>query len=430
MLGYAEAELVGRHYSAIVAPRELPAVTAQARQRQAGATTRYETRLLTRGGQEVPVIIAGTPLYKDGRFTGTLATIVDISERKAGEETIQHANQELTRWLMEAEQRTRETTLLNELGDLLQGCRTAADAYVVVGEILGPLFPGDSGRFYIQAQVRLETAAQWGPPLAAPFDFSAGDCQAMRHGRLHAGLLPGSGLSPACTHLAQPKPLAYVCAPLIAQAETLGLLHLSTASPNAGWLEARQRLARTVADSLALALANLELRERLRQQSIRDPLTGLFNRRYLEETFERELHRAEREARPVGIIMLDLDHFKQFNDDLGHEAGDHLLRELGCLLRTQVRGADIPCRYGGEEFTIILPGASLEVARDRAQVICQAVNQMQVTFAGQPLQRVTLSAGVAVFPDHGATADQVLRAADAALYRAKHLGRHRVHAAE
>jgi diguanylate cyclase (GGDEF)-like protein len=187
-----------------------------------------------------------------------------------------------------------------------------------------------------------------------------------------------------------------------------------------------RQLAETVADRVSLALVNLRLRETMRQQSIRDPLTNLFNRRYLEETLERETQRAARRGLPLGIIMLDIDHFKNFNDTFGHAAGDALLRELGTFLRLHVRQEDIPCRYGGEEFTLILPEATRDVTRQRAETLCREVAQLRVQHAGQPLGAVTLSLGVAVFPDQGATGETVLRAADAALYAAKRLGRNRV----
>ena len=184
----------------------------------------------------------------------------------------------------------------------------------------------------------------------------------------------------------------------------------------------------TVAEDMALALANLRLRETLRSQAIRDPLTGLFNRRYLEETMERELNRVKRQGISLGVIMMDLDHFKEYNDTFGHSAGDELLSALGILLKSQIRGEDIACRYGGEEFLLILPGASLEVALERAESLRQAVKEMHQHHQG--LKPTTLSLGVAVYPDHGDTGLQLIQAADAALYRAKQAGRDRVMAAE
>jgi len=164
----------------------------------------------------------------------------------------------------------------------------------------------------------------------------------------------------------------------------------------------------------------------LRELSTRDHLTGLYNRRYLEETLERELLRASREHLSLGIIMLDVDDFKQINDTYGHAAGDAILRELGSLLREHVRGEDIPSRYGGDEFILALPGASREVTRKRAELIRDAAHHFSTQFKGQTLELVTLSLGVAVFPDDGATSAAILKAADSALYRAKREGRGRV----
>jgi len=172
--------------------------------------------------------------------------------------------------------------------------------------------------------------------------------------------------------------------------------------------------------------ALLKSRALLREQSVRDHLTGLFNRRYMEETLERELLRAARKQLSLGVIMLDVDNLKRFNDTWGHAAGDDILREMGSLLLRQVRGEDIACRYGGDEFILILPDASREVTRARAELICEYGGQFHLQFEGQSLDAVTLSLGVAVFPEHGITSTGILRAVDAALYRAKHDGRGRV----
>jgi len=164
----------------------------------------------------------------------------------------------------------------------------------------------------------------------------------------------------------------------------------------------------------------------LREQSVRDHLTGLFNRRYMEETLERELLRASRKKLSLGVIMLDVDDFKQFNDTWGHAAGDAILRELGNLLLGHFRGEDIACRYGGDEFIVILPDASRIVTRERAELICEYAKQFHLKFEGQTLDPVTLSLGVAAFPEDGSTSAAILRAVDTVLYRAKHEGRGRV----
>ena len=205
----------------------------------------------------------------------------------------------------------------------------------------------------------------------------------------------------------------------------MGILHLQSPRPSpAEQLAAARQLGTSVAEGMALALANLRLREIMRNQAIRDSLTGLYNRRYLEETLEREVHRGNRLGTCIGIIMMDLDHFKPYNDSYGHTAGDEVLRAAGHLIQNQVRGEDIACRYGGEEFLLIMPGASLEVVQHRAETIVREVKQLHLQ--NHAFHPITISAGVAIFPDNGATADLVLQSADQALYRAKAAGRDRV----
>jgi diguanylate cyclase (GGDEF)-like protein len=186
----------------------------------------------------------------------------------------------------------------------------------------------------------------------------------------------------------------------------------------------------TVPEQLGLALANLRLREKLRSESIRDALTGLFNRRYMEESLDLELARAQRALEPVGVLLVDVDHFKRFNDTFGHGGGDAILSALGGLLRGSVRGGDVACRLGGEEFLLILPGAPLAELPARADALRESVRALRIFHRGRPLDPVTVSIGVAAAPDHGGTRDALLRAADGALYRAKRAGRDQVAVAE
>lgn len=206
----------------------------------------------------------------------------------------------------------------------------------------------------------------------------------------------------------------------------IGVLCHEHIGPMKRWSMEEQGFALAVADIVSLALANLKLRETLRNQAIRDPLTGLFNRRYMEESLKREMYRAMRRGTKLGIIMLDIDHFKRFNDTYGHAAGDALLQELGNFLQARIRKEDIACRYGGEEFTLILPDSSLEDTRRRAEELREEVKHLHVRYNGEPIGNVTLSLGVAVFPDHGETAETVLQTADWALYLAKEKGRDQV----
>jgi diguanylate cyclase (GGDEF)-like protein len=164
----------------------------------------------------------------------------------------------------------------------------------------------------------------------------------------------------------------------------------------------------------------------LAQQMLHDPLTGLNNRRYLNEALPRELLRAEHHHQPVGVVMLDIDHFKRFNDKYGHDVGDKLLRTIGIFLKTHIHSEDVVCRYGGEEFILILPGASLTATQERADQIRIAIKTLTEQHNEQPLEQITISLGVAVYPDHGTTADALMLAADRALYDAKQSGRDRV----
>jgi diguanylate cyclase (GGDEF)-like protein len=185
----------------------------------------------------------------------------------------------------------------------------------------------------------------------------------------------------------------------------------------------REQLAVTVASHIALALANLRLRESLRLQSIRDSLTGLYNRRYLNEVLEREVRRAARGQRQLAVVLLDVDNFKALNDTHGHEAGDTFLRELGAFLQKRVREEDVACRYGGDEFVFLLTETSLDTARRRARQLRDGIKTLAVPHRGQYIAPPTVSLGVALYPDHGGSADELLRAADDALYRAKARGR-------
>jgi diguanylate cyclase (GGDEF)-like protein len=333
-------------------------------------------------------------------------------------------------------QRAREVALQGELGGLLQGCLSVDEAAGVVRRVLEPFFPGEAGAMFVPGAEGgpLRLAAAWGPGRPAA-ELDPADCPGLLRGRAHVVDEARSGA--ACPHLGVPPPAAFACLPLVSRGETLGLLHLAAggparagAAPPGWWSEVKQRLAATVPEQLALALANVRLRERLRQEAIRDPLTGLFNRRYMEESLDRELRRVARTGEPVGLLVVDVDHFKGFNDRFGHEGGDAVLAALGALLGTSVRGGDLACRLGGEEFVLVLPGAGPEEARRRADGIRLAVRALEVRHADRRLDPVTVSVGVAASPRHGETRDALLRAADAALYRAKGQGRDRVAVAE
>jgi diguanylate cyclase (GGDEF)-like protein len=336
---------------------------------------------------------------------------------------------------------SHEAALLGEFSELLQSCLTAEEAHQLIASRAQMLLPGISGALCITASSRdiVEVVAAWGHPALAENFFAPKDCWALRRGRVHI-IADDPGVV-SCAHLGNVRPRRAMCVPMMAHGEALGLLYLDTgdgvgATDNAGNTDTRhpqkfaaqlsdsdQQLAKTFAEQASLALANLNMREILKAQSIRDPLTGLYNRRYMEESLERELSRAMRKKSTLGIMMIDVDHFKHFNDTFGHEAGDAVLRQMGNLLRTYFRGEDVACRYGGEEFTVIMPDASVEATQRRAEQLREAMKKDVAQLNGQALAAVSLSIGVSSFPADGATAEALLRSADNALYRAKKQGR-------
>jgi diguanylate cyclase (GGDEF)-like protein len=218
---------------------------------------------------------------------------------------------------------------------------------------------------------------------------------------------------------------------MVAQGNTIGVLLLEFQSAaelqhefaGESFRDSHQPLAISAASQIALSLASLQLRETLRDQSIRDPLTRLFNRRFLEESFERELQLAARKKQSVAVLFLDLDHFKRFNDTFGHDAGDMVLQSLADLLRNFFRATDICCRYGGEEFAIILPESTSREAALRADALRSEVKGLRLQYKKQPLGPLTLSIGVAAFPEHGSTSEDLLKIADQCLYESKNRGR-------
>jgi diguanylate cyclase (GGDEF)-like protein len=376
---------------------------------------------------------------ESGRVARVIVVARDITERKEAEQALEKGNRELLATVKELERRHRENVVLAKLGDMLQMCKSMEESRGVLAQYADELFPGSSGNLYLRnfGNDLLDTAAAWGEagPAGDPV-IGHDDCWALRRGQLHVVEEPGSKL--ACQHLIVPPKGPCICAPIQGQGEVLGMLHLQLGAEEAHLpapvrqrrLAAQQAWALAVSEHIALALANLRLRETLRSQAVRDSLTGLYNRRYMEQALEREVLRAARNRRTVGVIMIDLDHFKEFNDRHGHEAGDLLLRALGDYLVTHVRAEDIACRYGGEEFVVILPEASPEMSRARAEELWKGVQGLHVNVHGELLHAVTASFGVASYPGTGATVAELLRAADTAMYAAKHQGRDRVEVAQ
>lgn len=368
------------------------------------------------------------PIQDDeSHLAGVTVFGLDFTERKQGEAARAEAMAHMQRLLGELETLHSQTLQVNNLNDLLQSCRDEAEAYNVIGLALTELFPDCHGCLaLVRDDGDLERVSLWGDsPCSMGLGFAMEDCWGLRRGSLHEVEDIAHGL--VCNHLEGLPRAGYFCLPLIVRGETLGLLHLAypdQASP--AQRAALVSLAQSVGETIKLSLSNLRLRLAMQEQAIHDPLTGLFNRRYLDETLPRELHRAQRTRNKLALGMLDIDHFKRFNDSLGHEVGDLVLREIGRLLRENLRKSDMACRYGGEELLVIMPDSTAADAAQRLEWVRQQIHGAHILHQGQELPAVTLSVGVAEAFVHGSDPVDLLRCADQALYRAKAEGRDRV----
>ncbi len=434
-------EIIGQPLDKLIdypgAPREETSdITAEV---AAGRPVQKHVRRMRKDGVLLDVQLNAVPLTVEGRIQGNYMMYRDISDQvRAAEDAKKHASA-LNRLVTELGLRTTQMTLINEMGDLLQCCLTIQEAYGVVAQSAKKLFPhASAGALYVFKASRsvLDLSASWGHPCASEPIFSPEACWALRRGQPNWSEYPITSV--ACAHLKEAVDASYLCVPMVAQGDTLGILHLQFdhgenkggVAPIESLRESQQILAATVAGQVALSLASLRLAEKLRDQSIRDPLTGLFNRRFMQESLERELHRAKRKKRPVAVVFLDLDHFKRFNDTFGHDAGDAVLREMAEAFRKHFRGDDIICRYGGEEFAVILPESSAQDAMKRTAALREELKKLSIQNRGQTLDRVTISVGIAAFPEHGQTAEELLHIADQCLYQSKAEGRDRVTVAE
>jgi diguanylate cyclase (GGDEF)-like protein/PAS domain S-box-containing protein len=348
----------------------------------------------------------------------------DITKKKEIQSQAAKLNQKLEEKILVLEQTNQARIQLAKLNEYIQACTTIEEAKEILSNLLPPLFPHTHGAVYLVNNNKnlLDAIAAWGI-ANSDSSFETKECWALRRGNLHLAHPTKTGLY--CNHIGlETKLTPSLCLPMIAKGETLGMLYLRFDNSEA-INQTIQELAETVGQNIAMSFANLKLQEKLRYQSLRDPLTGLFNRRYLQESLAKELDRAQRQRNKqfVSVIMLDIDYFKRFNDVYGHSAGDLVLKEVGAYLLSQIRQYDIACRYGGEELVIVMPNASLETTIIRAEEIRTGIKKLQLEHEGQKLGSISVSIGVSCFPDNSVDFDGLIRAADKALYQAKEQGR-------
>jgi diguanylate cyclase (GGDEF)-like protein/PAS domain S-box-containing protein len=353
----------------------------------------------------------------------------EIAARRKADAAMRRNNLELAATVRQLESFRRDGEALSRMAELLQSCTQRVEAYAIVRETGAQLFPDSSGSLFIYRESRdaLEHVAMWGNGRALQTTMAPDECWALRLGAPHFVTRKGT----VRCHHASEDGQSYACMPVQGQGQILGLLTIALeVSPRSmrPARDAEQRL-RAMADRVGPALANLKLRDALREMALRDGLTGMYNRRYLEDALNRELHRAERSGKHVSVLMIDIDHFKRFNDKYGHDAGDFVLGEVARAIARSIRPSDIACRYGGEELVLVLPEADLECAHERAEELRRAIRDTKLTHLGQSLPTPSASFGIAVYPANGAQPIELLKAADQALYRAKQEGRDRVCAA-
>ena len=319
-----------------------------------------------------------------------------------------------------------EIHLLEQLVDVLQACFSVEEADTALTPLMQQLFPKEVGAIYVTSSSNhlVEAIATWGvQPLTSDPIFTCTECVALQRGQVH--LIEDTYHGLHCQHF-RPNSLVVetLCIPMMAQGEIVGLLYIG--SLYRGRITQIKPLAETVAKHMSLALANLKLRDTLNYLRLHDPLTKLYNRHYLEEYLEREIQRPERHLLPLGIILVHVNHFEQFNDRLGYVAGNHLLQEMGKFLLSQIRASDIACRYRGDELLILLPGTSWEMTQQQAEQLRQSMEQWNREYKEQAISSISISCGIVNFSEHELTAKAVLRAVNSALSSAKEQGRDRV----
>lgn len=350
----------------------------------------------------------------------------NISRLLQHENAARELNEKLAYEMQELGIQNEKMSLLIELTDIVQACATISEATKAIEMKCRKILHFAEGTLYISnsSDNQLEQVVTWGDPIAHAESISPDQCWALRKGHLYQIKNPQADL--ICEHIDENTAVPYMCVPLLAQNAVIGMLHLDFPSGSAGWSDENRILISAVTETLALAFANIKLRETLKTQSLHDPLTGLYNRRFFNEFILRALSSAARNKSPLALIMLDIDYFKNFNDEFGHDMGDMVLQELGKVLQNEIRASDIACRYGGEEFLCVLSDCSLECATGWANKLRIKISEISIRLASEKIENITLSIGIAMYPEDGMTAPILVDSADQALYQAKRTGRNKI----
>ncbi|XUY28971.1 diguanylate cyclase [Agrobacterium sp. rho-8.1] len=319
-----------------------------------------------------------------------------------------------------ADQQTKD--LILQMMHRLQACQNQEELADVVARFAPEIFQGIAGSLYIlnENKTALSRAGAWREPQHSPDAFPASACWGLRRGRPHSSGMHETDVP--CQHL-DGSAAAALCVPLTAQGEMIGLLYLEERGENPTELSSSQLYLELIAENVGLAIANLQLRERLTILAIKDPLTGLCNRRFLDETLQR--FASDPASQPLTCLMIDIDNFKRFNDEFGHDAGDMVMQHVGQILLDTTGAAGLAFRFGGEEFTVLLPGLTEEAGADLGETLIEKIRSTTLSHAGRMLGMVTVSIGVATCPEAGSS-ETIIARADAVLLTAKAEGRNRL----
>jgi diguanylate cyclase (GGDEF)-like protein len=401
----------------------------------------YVPRTLSTEQEEAITLLAQQAAMQLQRHNSLVQAIAKLETATAQTEALQAESQLLKSQISDLERENHQIQLLYRLGIELQSSSTFEKVYEAIAPLLPQLFPDCAGNIFMGLETHWNIAQSvlaWGEQQPSTLqEIYLDHCQALVSnqtlGQVHSstdiskiGNAANIGEYCLCCHqekLLQEQKL--LCFPLNIGDNIIGVLHLYPTSQTP-WYEERSLFVEKVVNQLTIAFINLKLLHTFKLKSIRDPLTGLFNRRYFEEILERLLNRGEQGNYEVSLIVLDIDHFKRINDTFGHLAGDAVLRDVGVFLKGSVRPTDIVCRYGGEEFAIILPACPIEIAKQRAEKLRRGIQYLGMEYQGKNLGNITISGGVAVFPQRASTLTELVNAADMALYQAKVKGRDRI----
>jgi len=320
-------------------------------------------------------------------------------------------------------QRTEEIVMLQMLSALLNTCASLDEASKVLSELAPKLLPGSSGGISIfkASRNRLDLLSSWGDDFNSNATLAQQECWALRKGHQHVAYSQGVLLP--CDHW-HGDASGTMCIPLVAQGETVAVLHLNYLSAEA--CQQTDHVREAIAEQTGLTLANIQLRHQLRDQARRDPMTGLYNRLYLLESMEEHFDQPSKPHTSSAMLMIDADHFKRFNDNFGHAAGDLVLKNIAHEIRRVSGESAVACRYGGEEFCVFITDIDRENACILGEEIRSAVSELSLSINNLPLGAVTVSIGIALAPEYTESSKDIITLSDNALYSAKEAGRDRV----